>query len=189
MKIAHATLQSKSPYSQSRYTKEDVPMLPKEKDGDYEIRTWREKGHYDANGNVIIPPMAFKMALDKAAKMVGEKIAGKGNSTYSKFFVSGVLVLEPLVLPWTKKSVNLQKIHANADGVRGSGKRVWRYFPVVEDWSGVVSFHILADEITEDVFTRFLTQSGKFVGIGRFRPENGGFFGRFGVTDIKWENI
>jgi hypothetical protein len=67
-----------------------------------------------------------------------------------------------------------------------SGKRVWRNFPRFDNWKADVNFYILADEITEDVFDEALRQSGAFVGIGRFRPEKGGFYGRFEVADIKW---
>ena len=132
--------------------------------------------------------MGFKQSLDRAASMLGRQIPGKGKSTYTKFFLSGVLCINPLILPDLEENVRGERIHANSDGVRGSGKRVWRIFPVIDDWEGYVPFTILADEITKDVFEDHLRQAGAFVGIGRFRPQNGGFFGRFTVESIKWEN-
>jgi len=45
---------------------------------------------------------------------------------------------------------------------------------------------IVNDTITEDVFTQHIQEAGKFVGIGQFRPENGGYFGRFTVESVKW---
>lgn len=186
MKIALATLKSAAPYQPSRAYSHEVPELPRETKDAYETRTWRSKCHITPDGKVYIPPMAFKMALDKAAKTLGRQIPGKGKSTYTKFFQSGVLVMEPIVLPVTAEEVAMDRIYANADGVRGSGKRVWRNFPRIDTWEAKVPFHVLADEITKDVFEEHLKQAGAFVGVGRFRPENGGFYGRFEVKDVKW---
>lgn len=184
MKIATCTLRSVSPYSQSRA--HETPKLDRETSDAHEQRTWREKCHYRDDGRIFIPPMAFKMAVDEAAKMLGMQIPGKGKATYTKFFQSGVLVMDGPVLPDTKDGVACDRIHANADGVRGSGKRVWRLFPRIEGWQADVQFHVLANEITRDVFEEHLRQAGAFVGIGRFRPKNGGFYGRFEVARVQW---
>lgn len=187
MKIATAVLKSVSPYSQSRAHESE--RQPRETADAYEQRTWREKCHVNGDGNVFIPPMSFKQALDSAATMLGIQIRGKGKSTYTKFFLSGVLCTDPIVLPIGRDAVRGERIHANADGVRGSGKRVWRTFPVVDDWKANVQFHVLADEITQDVFEQHLRQAGAFVGIGRFRPQKGGFYGRFSVEKIAWQEV
>lgn len=186
MKIATVTLASTAPYSPSRSYDREIERLPRETPDAYEDRTWRNKCHTMADGRVFIPPMSFKMSLDTAAKMLGRQIPGKGKSTYTKFFLSGVLVMEPIVLPVTKEETACDRIFANADGVRGSGKRVWRNFPRVDTWGADVPFHVIADEITEDVFEDHLRQAGAFVGIGRFRPQSGGYYGRFEIKKIKW---
>lgn len=187
MRIATAHLKSISPYSQSRA--HEAEKLNRETPDEYEKRTWREKSHANKEGNIFIPPMAFKQSLDRAAQMLGRQIPGKGKSTYTKFFLSGVMCIDPVVLPNKKADVRGEKIHANADGKRGSGKRVWRIFPVIDEWDAKVSFHVLADEITDDVFEEHLKQAGAFVGIGRFRPGNGGYFGRFKVQKIEWQKV
>lgn len=186
MPIAIATLSSASAYSQSRSYSYEVEKLPRETADAYELRTWRNKCHVMSDGKVFIPPMAFKMSVDAAAKMLGRQIPGKGKSTYTKFFLSGVLVMDPVILPLTREDVSCDRIFANADGVRGSGKRVWRLFPRVDEWKSDVTFHVLANEITKDVFEEHLAQAGSFVGIGRFRPQSGGYYGRFKVDRIKW---
>jgi hypothetical protein len=186
MKIATCTLESAAAYQPSRAYSHEIEKLPRETPDAYEDRTWRNKCHTTQDGKVFIPPMAFKMALDKAAKTLGRQIPGKGKSTYTKFFMSGVLVMEPIVLPVTMDQVEKDRIYANADGVRGSGKRVWKNFPRIDSWKADVPFHVLADEVTKEVFEEHLRQAGAFVGIGRFRPENGGFYGRFTVKKIIW---
>jgi hypothetical protein len=186
MKIATATLVSAAPYSQSRSYSQEVEKLPRETPDAYEQRTWRNKCHTDSEGRIFIPPMAFKMALDKGASMLGRQIPGKGKATYTKFFLSGCLVMEPLALGIKAEDVASDRIYANTDGKRGSGKRVWRTFPRIDKWRGDVVFNVLADEITPDVFEEHLKQAGAFVGIGRFRPENGGYYGRFIVEKVMW---
>jgi hypothetical protein len=49
-----------------------------------------------------------------------------------------------------------------------------------------VTWYILDDIINEKVFTQVLRSCGLLVGIGRFRPEKRGFYGRFRVDSVKW---
>jgi hypothetical protein len=186
MRTAIASIRSISAYSQSRSYEHEVPQLSRERKDEYEERTWRNKCHTMPSGKVFIPPMAFKMSLDRAAQMLGLQIPGKGKRTYTQFFLSGVLVVDPIVLPFSKDDAVLDRIYANADGKRGSGKRVWRNYPRFDQWIADVPFHVLADEIGEDAFLQHLVQAGSFVGIGRFRPQNGGFYGRFRVEKVNW---
>ena len=187
MKTAIATLASAAPYSPSRSYSMEIEKEPRETADAYEQRTWRNKCHTLPNGNIFIPPMSFKMGLDTAAKMLGRQIPGKGKSTYTKFFLSGVLVMDPVELPLKKETVPFDRIYANADGVRGSGKRVWKTFPRIDEWKADVRYTILADEITPDVFEEHLRQAGAFIGVGRFRPQSGGYYGRYEVKKIRWE--
>lgn len=187
MKLAIATLESVSNYSQSKL--HNVEKLPKESADDYEKRTWREKGHYNHDGNLYIPPMAFKNCLSEAAKYLGMQIQGKGKATYTKHFEAGVLVTDALVLPVKKDEVQGEWLHMNADGRRGSGKRVLRCYPVVPYWKGQVTFYVMDETITRDVLLHHLKQAGSFIGIGRFRPRNNGIYGRFRVLDLGWQDM
>lgn len=182
MKVCIASLEAVAPYSQSRA--HETPKLDKEGPDEYEKRTWREKAHAQ-DGKVYIDPMAFKFGLDKAAQMLRMKIKGKGNSEYKKFFLAGVLCTERVFIG-DVASMQCERVYAHANGVRGSGKRVWRLFPRFDTWKADVRFDILADEITKEVFEVHLRQAGAFVGIGRFRPENGGYFGRYKISKLKW---
>jgi hypothetical protein len=184
MREAVATLKSASPYSQSRYYYTE--KLDKENHADYEKRTWRDRLHANKDGFVFIPPMAFKNCLSEAAKYLSIQIPGKGKATYTKHFEAGVLCMDPLVLPIKKDDVEGEWLHVPSDGRRGGTKRVEKCFPVIHEWSGDVIFHILDNTITEDVFENHLTQAGQFIGLGRFRPRNNGYYGRFSVEDIVW---
>lgn len=186
MKTATIAIKSISPLTQSRY--HETEKKPKEGADAYEKRTWREKAHYHAStGEMFIPPMALKMSLDAAAKYLGTQIPGKGKSTYTKHFLSGVLPdHQPVNIGVNKDDAEQCTILANADGVRGSGKRVPRSFPRVPSWEAEVVFHVLDETVTEEVFEEHFRAAGQFIGIGQFRPQNGGYNGRFSIENIKW---
>jgi len=186
MKRVVATLQSISPYGQSKFY--EVEKKEKEGSADYEARTWRERMHYDKNGNVFIPPQAFKNCLAEAAKFLGQQIPGKGKSTYTKHFEAGVMVQSPLVLPIKKEQVQGLWLFVPASGRRGDGKRVKKCFPVIQEWNGKVEFFIIDDTITEAPFRYHLEQAGQLIGIGFFRPRNNGYYGRFKVEKLTFED-
>ncbi len=186
MITAIATLKSVAAYGQSRNYEMDVPKIEKESAKDREIRTWRNRLHVTAEGKVFVPPMSFKNCLSEAAKFISQQIPGKGKATYTKHFEAGVLVPEPLVLPIDAEKVEGLWLFVPASGRRGDGKRVWKCFPVIKEWSGDVTFLILDETITKEVFTYHLEQAGKFIGIGFFRPRNNGYYGRFSVEKVQW---
>lgn len=184
MKTCIARLKSASAYSQSRA--HVTGKLEKEGHDEFEKRTWREKCHVGDDGRIVIPGMGFKMALDRTAVFLGLKIPGRRNATYTKHFLAGVLVLDNCPIDIRKDDVEPEWLYVNSDGVRGSGKRVWRCFPLIREWQADCTFYIADETITKDIFEQHLSEAGKFVGIGRFRPERGGFKGRFSVEKTKW---
>jgi hypothetical protein len=185
MYIATVTLKNVSPYSQSRH--HDELKRERELPNDYEARTWRKRLHVDADGLVIIPPMAFKNALSEAAKFLSRQIPGKGKATYTKHFEAGVLVTEPAQTGLKASEIEGEWLFLPSDGKRGSGTRVMKCYPRIDKWQVQVRFYILDEIITQDVFTDHLDKAGKFIGIGRFRPRNNGYYGRFEIVDVNWQ--
>lgn len=182
--VAECSLESVSPISFSRPYR--MEKLSKESHADYETRTWRERLHYDENGMVFIPPMAFKLGIAECARYLGIKIPGRGASKYTKHFESGILVLEGLPLGVHKDAVQSEELFVPSDGIPGSSKRVYKTFAIVPEWKGTVKFYILDRTITKEVFEEHLREFGRFIGIGRWRPANRGLKGRFSVKAIKW---
>lgn len=187
MKIATCKLASATPYSPSRL--HGIPKPDKLSHDQHEQNTWREKCHSDESGNVFIPPMSFKRALEEAAAFRGDKIKGKGQATWTKHFLAGILPPDPLFVGINKSEIPGETFPCHADGKKSCGTRVMRTFPVVRKWSGVVTFTVLDDTITEEIFAKTLREAGQFIGLGRFRPRNGGFYGRFIVESIEWQEI
>ena len=163
-------------------------MLEKETRGDYDIRTWRFKQHFKKDtGELYIPPMALKNCLMEVAQYLGEKIPGKGNATWTKRFTAGILCSDLIMLGINKDATESETYMCHADGKRTCGTRVPRTFPVIHKWKAQASVLILDESITQDVFQRYISEAGKFIGIGRFRPRNGGFYGRFFAEVKSWK--
>ena len=188
MKQAIATITGISSYQQGRF--HGMAKLEKESPHDYEKRTWREKGHYTEDGYMFIPPMSFKKSIETAASFISMPIKGRGKATYTKHFLAGILVTEGMKLDKKKEEVDGLWVMGNSRGQRGkSGSRVPKCFPTVHTWGGNIIFHILDETITEDVFTIHLKEAGNFIGLGVFRPANGGYYGRFTVDKIVWSDV
>lgn len=180
-------LKGMSRYSQSR----PIPTKrgDKETANDHEERTWRERLHVNADGEVIITPMTFKNALSEAARYNPRQIPGKGKTTYTKHIEAGVMVIAPSPLGIKAEDVPGERVFVPSDGRRGGSSRVWKIFPYIDAWECYVEFHILDKLVTQEVFTPILKEAGRFIGIGRFRPRNNGFYGRFDVLSVEWNVI
>lgn len=186
MKTAVAMLTSTSPYSQSRVIQSS--KNPKELPDDFEKRTWRERLWQTEDGKVFIPPMQFCNSLKEAAKYLNLQVPGGGKRTFTKNFEAGVLVTQRLPLKYKATEIEPEKLYVPSDGRRGGTKRVYKYFPVIPEWCGAVTYMIFDDIITEDIFRQVLDASGKLIGIGRFRPRNMGYYGTFKIDEIIWED-
>lgn len=185
MKVATVHLKSVSTYSQSKV--HQTPKLKGELDKDYEARTWRERLWYNEDDYIYIPPMQQSAAIKAGAKYSGEQIPGKGKATYTKHFEAGVMVVDPIVLPIKKDDCPFEWVHVPSDGKKGGGRRVWKCFGIIPEWEGDATFYIMDDIITKDVFEKMLYISGALIGYGRWRPINGGIYGRFKqIGETKW---
>lgn len=193
MKQVTFTITGISNYSQS---KNMSPKKERETHKDHEERAWRERLHVNSDGNVFIPPMSIKNVLSEAAKFLAIQIPGKGKSTYTKHFEAGILVVDPSVIldakgkPISAKDVAGEWLFVPADGKRGGSKRVEKCFPYVPaGWQANVSLIVMDPLVTPDVFKLHLERAGQFIGLGRFRPRNNGYYGRFTASNIKWQAV
>lgn len=166
----------------------------------YEARTWKKRMHLNENGQIIMPAMALKNCLAESAKYLGMQVPGKGKSTYTKSFEAGILILEDAVIygkndvPLTVEDCDREGsqvfgdwIFTPSDGVAGSGKRVYKCYPVIKaPWHITQQVIIVDDLITEDVLAKHLEAAGMLIGLGRWRPRNRGMYGRFKATIQSW---
>jgi len=187
MKMATVHLQGTSALSFSRYIQAE--KKPKELAEEFEKRCWRERIHRDKDNWVVIQPMMFIKAIQGAASYLGIKVPGKRNATYTKHFRSGIRCNQPITLPIKVDEVEGEWFLVPSDGRTGGTTRVLKCFPVIDDWEGQLVFYITDDLITQDVFEEHISTAGQLVGIGRFRPERGGFYGCFKAEIKDWKEM
>jgi hypothetical protein len=170
----------------------DTPHLSNEKDLAYEVRTHSEKLHFYEDGELYVPGMMFKKCLDAAVKRTGEKIPGRRNHTYTKHFESGCRSAGHFALTCGGRSifkheVPYEKLFVPSDGVAGSGKRVWKCFPKINQWECYGEFMVFDNIIDEDTFKKMLKHAGTFIGLARWRVQNQGDYGIFIVKTVDWQ--
>lgn len=184
-----AGIRGVSPYSASRHyvSEEGLGRGEKETADAHEKRTWMNRVHVTSIGTVAIPGMGFKLAVEKAASYLGTKIPGQGQKTWTAKLRSAVLVMDDADTGIPADEVKGEWLFVPSDGKRGGGKRVMKCFPRLEaGWEVDVAFLLTDPILAEETFENFLREAGKYIGVGRFRPENGGFYGRFEVTSFYW---
>lgn len=185
--LCRATIRGIAPYSPSRAIEED-----KRKNEDYdefEKRTWRGKAHADENGQVLIPFMCFKKALDAAARFTPRKIKGRGAQTYGAQMVSGIIITQPLVLNTKIDDLVSETFWCSITGdKRGVGGRVPRTFPMIYKWGGAIEMYVVNPTVSHTILETYLEEAGMFIGVGRFRAEVGGMNGRFVVDKVEWSD-
>lgn len=184
-------IQGDSAYSQGRKVR--AARAPQQDFQKHEEATWRERMHVNEDGHLVIPPMCMKNCLTEAAKFLSMKVPGKGNKTYGNIFESGIMCMHNSVVydsnkkPIVAADVDGEWLFVPSDGKKGGGTRVDKCFPYIKQgWLAELELTVLNDMITPEIFETHLEAAGKFIGIGRFRPKNGGYYGRFTALKIKW---
>lgn len=184
---AVVTLQGVTPYSPSRNYHAEVPKLKDEAADAYDERTWRNHAHVNPKGHIYIPGECFAWSIKAMSKRRSDRIPGKNQKTYTAAF-DPIEVIGDCATSAIKGTVRMEAFMANSDGKRGGGSRVLRRFPIVDapQWSGEITFLMWDVRIPEAVFRETLEDAGLLIGVGRRRPEKLGFFGRYQVTSLKW---
>jgi hypothetical protein len=207
MKTAIAELVGIAPISFSRNPNE--PKFEGEEPDAFDKRTWRDKAYAHPDGRVYIPGVVLAKAIKSTAKAMGEKVPGAGSKRWGGVFLSGIMCPDPIDIlvpapskivttdtqPSTDRRVPVMKdeiafvdVYCDAQGRPGTGK-VWRRFPIVQPpWYGIATLIVTNDKISEAVLRKHLDMCGVINGLGRYRPQNGGDFGRFTVAQLEWQD-
>ncbi len=129
------------------------------------------------DGTVFFPGMNLQRSLVKA----GAFSKGKGRASLAKMVAASVFISpEALVMNPQKWEVDGRPVVIAA--TRG---RVMRYRPRFDKWE--LKCEVEYDEtlLTEAQLRRVVDDAGSKTGLGDFRPERNGSFGRFMVTNWK----
>lgn len=142
-----------------------------------------ERGVYYTPTSLIgLPTAAFRSCVVAAAK--GRKVGKAFATTLVKGALFPADEWTPLTLPngdpLEKWTVDTRRAVL---GTGKSAKGVVRGRPRFEQWAATVRFEFDPDFLHPDLIGDLLEIGGRTVGVGDFRPERSGPFGRFQMVD------
>lgn len=142
-----------------------------------------ERAHVKPNGTLFIPARAIHMALVSTCKYTGETVKGMGKKTYTKLFQAGIMTSDITLDCGDGCQITGVMVDTGGKAGGGSGTRVKRYFPMVQEWTGTGTIEILDEFLADNVgkVKEYLARAGYFNGLGTWRPQTGGMNGRFVV--------
>lgn len=178
MRKIEVEIKGQSPYLMHKFGEDEADIKGKKSIAEKDYASEVEKALYRSpEGEIYVPSAQIKGCLIEAGKNF--KVAGKGKSNYSKLF-GAFLIVEPDTIPM----VNQEWI-TDARAVVIQRARIIRYRPKFMEWGLKFTLTIMEDEIPVETVKNALDHAGNYVGIGDFRPQKKGSFGRFIVTSFK----
>ena len=178
--IVDVKIEGTSPLLQHRFHGEGQPA-PKSKAKNVARITDDAKDYLYENEDGIYQPSTHIIGTMKKAG-ARFQIPGQGKLTYKNLIGSGVVLVTPDAIPHI-----VQDWEVDTRSVIVNRGRIMRSRPCFEKWALEFQLDIDDEEIPAEVVKDVLDHAGKRVGIGDFRPEKGGSFGRFYVT--KWDVV
>jgi hypothetical protein len=150
--------------------KKTVKKDPKEPEEQYEASIYRLD-----DGSLGFPADAFKKAMIRGAKQIGLVMTDARTS----FFVHGTYCTRD-----DRELVPISgEVHPREDMVRiGQGTADIRFRGQIVEWSADLNISYNSSITSFDQIVNMLHAAGYGVGVGEWRPEKDGTFGRFEVV-------
>lgn len=141
--------------------------------------------YIDHEGNYFIPAEHFKQCMIKGAGYVKAKV---GTATKSmKSIVAGMWMIKEQRLPFRK----FDEVDTRSAVNRNVKARIITHRPKWNDWDAEFTLVIDDDDrskVTVDTIRQIIEYGGRYLGVGSYRPEHTGEFGRFSVEQIEQLN-
>lgn len=178
MKEIQVRIKGMSPLIQHRFVVDGADSPSKKRTG---VPNWKDEGelalYRSPEGEIYQPASHLERSLQEAGKTI--KIQGKRGATYGKFIGSAVEVY-PEAIPHI-----IDKYEIDARPVVVQRARIIRYRPIFNEWELAFTIRINDDQLPVEVIKQALDHAGLYVGIGDYRPQKGGKYGKFMVTEFK----
>lgn len=138
-----------------------------------------KKAYKDTKGNLYIPGPNIFACIICAGKF---HKAGKSKVTTQKssLIPAGMLVIDTVCSLDTKDF----EVDSRSVVIPSTGGRIMCHRPRLDKWKFAFTIDLFDDELFDEAFVRTLIDdAGKKIGLGDFRPDRKGPFGRFVVVD------
>lgn len=146
---------------------------------DIAFSEWKGGLYFDEKLGPYLPSINIRSCLVEGAKL------NKNGASMQR----GTVILEDKLRleyqgPRTIDGLWNDNRFRDARSVVVSRARLMRYRPLFPDWSVMVEIHFDPQIIEADQILQSAENAGKFIGLGDFRPNKGGSFGRFSVEAL-----
>lgn len=133
----------------------------------------------DESGKLAQPSTHIIGTLKRAGAKF--QIPGQGKLTFKNLMGSGAVIIIPDMIPHEMQGWEIDRRPV----VISRGGRIPRSRPMLPKWALSFTVEYDEDEIPKSALKEILDFAGRRVGIGDFRPEKGGPFGKFIVTKFE----
>lgn len=138
--------------------------------------------YVDETGNYFFPDSHLKQSFIEGGKYVKAKMGGTSRSM--KTVVAAMWRIKEERIPFRKFDVVDSRSAVN----KNVKARVMVHRPKWLEWS--LEFTLLIDEeeksrITEEIVKNIISYAGRYVGVGSYRPQHTGEFGRFQIASFE----
>jgi hypothetical protein len=173
------TIEGTTPLLFNRFRDVAIEGKSKKRTGAMAESDIEDKLYLDEEGKTMLPAVYLKNCIVEASKQF--KIVGKGKSTYSKL-VASTVEIEPFYIDLNASKYEIFRISAVNPMTRG---RMMTERPKFNKWSASFELILNDESVPISVINEILEHSGKYVGIGDWRPQTKGMFGKFMITSFK----
>ena len=179
METYNVKIEGTTPLLMNRFREAEIEGKSKKKVGEEKEKEIEDKLYTLEDGTNYIPAVYFWRSLIDAGKRL--QIRGQGKARYSKL-VGSVIEINPEAIPLKGKWV-VYRVSAVNPMTRG---RIMIERPKFDKWSCEFEVSVTDDEsIGGDTLNELLVRAGQQTGVGDWRPEKKGKFGKFMVTSFK----
>jgi hypothetical protein len=129
-------------------------------------------------------------AVSRLMREAGSAHKQRGSRKSVKFVVpSATLVIEDQIILRDAQGAPLIdfEVDSRAVVIPATKGRIMRHRPRLNSWGCEFSVEIDADQIDTNLVLQLITEGGTKLGLGDYRPEKGGPFGRFQV--VSWGEL
>lgn len=141
---------------------------------------WNASLYLDGDGAIVMPVENMRATVRD-----GAKLSKMGKEISRKVFLDGEFIPLTYGGPRDRAALFADARFRDTRSVRVGQQRVMRTRPVFRDWSLTFTAYWQSDAFDVDLFKQCLESAGGFIGLGDFRPDKGGTYGRFILESIK----
>jgi hypothetical protein len=137
------------------------------------------KAYSDADGKLYQPAVMIHRAMIRAASSY--KMPGGGRKAITPL-IAGAIAFEPEAIPHLNQNWVVDSRTVVVPATKG---RINRHRPRLDKWELRFEMKLMDDRLQPGMVQRILEDAGRLVGIGDYRPEKTGPYGRFRVAEFK----